>query len=197
MKPHDPVAVSAISSRSRSPANSRMFQRTYFATTLLDVLRWLVLWGGVVHMKTGLWRICGYRVDAYFDKPWLSTNLVVFWGRFTFHYRAFLSRAFYYPVFFKVARKHLRVRVVVATLAATALGNLLWGHVAERLFYRGLEGRQVLEVLRTWPYFLLLGGHLGDRAVATRAPAVSQGVDTRPVARAGRGVRVCHASVPG
>jgi hypothetical protein len=36
-------------------------------------------------------------------------------------------------------------------------GNLLWGHVSERLFYRGLAWRNVVYVLQTWPYFVLLG----------------------------------------
>jgi hypothetical protein len=126
-------------------------------TALLDVVRWLALWGGIVHFKVGLWRVCGFRVDPYFDRPWLATNLVAFWARFTFHYREFLVRAFYYPVFFRFFRKRLALRVTVATMASVALGNLVWGHVSEGLFYRGLSWRSVARVLDAWPYFFLLG----------------------------------------
>ncbi len=131
------------------------------ATTLFDVIRWLVLWGGIVHFKVGLWRVCGYRVDPYFDKPFLATNLVAFWSRFTFHYREFLARAFYYPVFFRCFKRHRRLRILVATLAAATIGNLVWGHVTERLFYRGLAWHHVPDQLATWPYFLLLGLGIG------------------------------------
>ena len=120
-----------------------------------------MLWGGVVHFKAGLWRVCGYRMDAYFDKPWLATNLVNFWARFTFHYREFLARAFYYPVFFRFFKKRLKLRILAATLAAATFGNLVWGHVTEGLFYRGMAWANLVQVLRAWPYFALLGLGIG------------------------------------
>src|SRR5262249_3541449 len=48
-------------------------------------------------------------------------------------------------------------RIFVATLAAAGVGNLVWGHVTEGLFYRGLRFESIVAVLRTWPYFALLG----------------------------------------
>lgn len=126
-------------------------------TTLLDLCRWTMLWAGIVHFKVGIWRICGYGVDPYIHRPWASTNLVTLWSRFTFHYRAFLISAFYYPVFFRFFKKYRYLRVFTATMAAACVGNLIWGHVTERLFYRGMELEHMLYALGTWPYFLLLG----------------------------------------
>ena len=126
------------------------------ATTFLDLTRWTMLWAGVVHFKVGVWRVCGYRMDPYIDKPWLATDLATFWARFTFHYREFLVRAFYYPVFFRCCQRRPYLRVLIATLAAAAFGNLVWGHVTERLYYRGLKWEHVTHVLGTWPYFVLL-----------------------------------------
>jgi hypothetical protein len=125
-------------------------------TSLLDLFRWIMLWGGVVHFKVGVWRVCGYRVDPYFDRPWMATNLVSFWPRFTFHYREFLVRAFYYPVFFRFFRKHPRTRIVVATVASVGLANLVWGHMTEEMFYHGMRFENFGDVLRTWPYFMML-----------------------------------------
>lgn len=127
------------------------------ATTFLDLVRWTMLWAGVVHFKVGLWRVCGYRVDPYIHRPWASTNLTMLWSRFTFHYREFLVRCFYYPVFFRVFKRRPYLRVFVAIMAAAGFGNLVWGHVPERLFYRGMEAEHALHVLGTWPYFVLLG----------------------------------------
>ena len=111
-------------------------------TTLLDLVRWTMIWAGVVHFKVGVWRVCGYRMDPYINKPWLATNMATLWTRFTFHYREFLVRCFYYPVFFRVFKKRTYLRVFVATMAAAAFGNLVWGHVPERLYYRGTIAAQ-------------------------------------------------------
>ncbi|OIO56188.1 MAG: hypothetical protein COX57_06450 [Alphaproteobacteria bacterium CG_4_10_14_0_2_um_filter_63_37] len=126
-------------------------------TTLLNLAKWFVFFAAVGHFKVGLWRICGYDVAPSFDKPWLATNLVSFWGRFTYHYREFLVRAFYYPVFFKYFRKHRKTRIVVATMASAGLGNLVWGHVVEITYYRGMEWEAIRYVLGHWPYYFLLG----------------------------------------
>ncbi|BBL76828.1 hypothetical protein [Methylomagnum ishizawai] len=126
-------------------------------TTLLDQVRWFLVWAAVLHFKTGVWRVFGYRMDPYFDRPWLATNLVAFWTRFTFHYREFLVRAFFYPVFFRFFKAHTRLRIFVATMAAAGFGNLFWGHVPEEFFYKGLRFENFWGVLQTWPYFALLG----------------------------------------
>lgn len=127
------------------------------ATTLVDLMRWTFLWGGVVHFKVGVWNVCGYKCDPYFDKPWLSTNMVTLWSRFTFHYREFLVRAFYYPAFFRFFKKNRTLRIVFATMAAACFGNLVWGHMSESVFYRGFEFINLVDMIPSWPYFVLLG----------------------------------------
>lgn len=126
-------------------------------TSMLDLFRWLFVWGGVVHFKAGVWRVCGYYMDPYFDKPWLATNLVTFWTRFTFHYREFLVRAFYYPVFFRFFKRHPALRIITATMASVAVGNLIWGHLSEAMFYSGVRFTNFAPLFKTWPYFFLLG----------------------------------------
>jgi len=138
-------------------AGGEVTTASVLATTFLDLARWTMLWAGVVHFKVGIWRICGYRMDPYINRPWLATDLATFWSRFTFHYREFLVRAFYFPVFFRFFRNYTNLRIFVATMAAAAYGNLVWGHMTERLYYRGLEFKHVVYVFGTWPYFVLLG----------------------------------------
>ena len=137
-------------------AGGEVTTSSVLATTILDQIRWMMLWGGSVHFKTGIWRVCGYQMDPYFNKPWLSTNLVTYWTRFTFHYREFLVRCFYYPVFFKYFKNNIILRVTLATFAAVTVGNLVWGHVTEGMFYHGMYFHNFAEVLKTWPYFVLL-----------------------------------------
>ncbi len=130
------------------------------ATTLLDLIRFMMFFAGVVHFKVAVWRLCGYRVEAYYNKPWLATNLVNFWGRFAYHYREFLVRAFYYPVFFRWFKRRPRLRVLLASMAAAGLGNLIW-HISERVFFREMDVENLAHVLGTWPYFFLLGLGIG------------------------------------
>lgn len=127
-------------------------------TTMLDLAGWILLWAGVFHFKVGVWRICGYRVDPEFNRPWAATNLVQLWPRISFHYREFLVRACYYPVFFRFLKGRHALRIVTATMAAAALGNLVWGHIVERMLYAGIRYENLWIELGTWPYFVLLGG---------------------------------------
>jgi hypothetical protein len=54
-------------------------------------------------------------------------------------------------------RRHTALRVVVATLAAVTVGNMIWGHLTLQMYFYGVEYRQFGEVFGMWPYFLLLG----------------------------------------
>ncbi len=130
---------------------------TVLLTTLIALMKWTFSWGGVMHFKVGLWRVCGYKIDPYFNYPWLSTNLVALWSRFTFHYREFLVRAFYYPVFFRFFKKQKHLRIFAATMAAACFGNLVWGHMTESVFYQGVAFQSLSESVKQWPYFVLLG----------------------------------------
>src|SRR5205823_6399102 len=100
-------------------AGGRVTTASLLLTSCLEIFRWMAIWAGLVHWKVGVFRVLGYRVAPYFDKPLYATNLIDFWTRYTFHYREFLSQAFYYPTFFKAPRlfrRRFRLRVVVATL---------------------------------------------------------------------------------
>ena len=42
-------------------------------------------------------------------------------------------------------------------MAAACVGNMIWGHMSENLYYNGLEWEHVLKYIPRWPYFILLG----------------------------------------
>jgi hypothetical protein len=130
---------------------------TVLASTFLSQVRWFVGKAGPIHFMVGAYRILGYDMAAHYDAPLLGTNLVSLWARFTFHYREFLGRAFYYPVFLRLNKMPLAARIVLATLAAAGAGNLVWGHAIFASVSKGLSGAAFVEMLRLWPYFVLLG----------------------------------------
>jgi hypothetical protein len=129
-------------------------------TTLLDLVETILVFAGVVHFKVAVWRICGYNIEPYLNKPWLATNLMNLWTRYAYYYREFLVRAFYYPVFFRLSRLHPSIRILVASLAAAGLGNLIM-HLLKQNMQHGMYVHNVSYVLATWPYFLLLGLGIG------------------------------------
>jgi hypothetical protein len=130
---------------------------TVLFSTILDQFRIYLVFGALTHFRIGAWRLLGHDVDPQYNKPWMATNLVAFWGRFAFHYREFLVRTFYYPIFFRFFKKNLMLRVFVATMISTSIGNHIWGHVPDRLLSRGMTWENLVLILRAWPYYLLLG----------------------------------------
>ncbi len=125
-------------------------------TSLLDLVRTILTFAGVVHFKVAVWRICGYSIQPYINKPWLATNLMSFWTRYAYYYREFLVRAFYYPVFFRFAKVHAGIRILIASLAAAGVGNLIT-HIMKQNLQHGMHAQSFSYVLATWPYFFLLG----------------------------------------
>jgi len=136
-------------------------------TTLLDLVETILVFAGVVHFKVAVWRICGYNIEPYLSKPWLATNLMNLWTRYAYYYREFLVRAFYYPVFFRLSRLHASIRIIVASLAAAGLGNLIM-HLLKQNMQHGMYAHNVSYVLSTWPYFLLLGLGIGVSMIFMR-----------------------------
>jgi len=131
---------------------------TVLLSTLLDQINVFLLWGAVLHFKVGTWRVFAYDVDPQYNRPWLATNLATLWGRFAFHYREFLVRVLYYPVFFRCAKQPVVVRVSAAIMIATVLGNPFWGHAPAKLLYDGVTWPNFFQlILRAWPYYVLLG----------------------------------------
>lgn len=130
---------------------------TVLLTTLFDQIRIFFVFGALTHFRVGAWRVLGHDVDPQYNRPWMATNLVAFWGRFAFHYREFLVRTFYYPVFFGFFKKTLYLRVFFATFVSTSIGNHIWGHVPDRMYSRDLSLASLISILRAWPYYVLLG----------------------------------------
>ena len=86
----------------------------------------------------------------------MSTNLVEMWKRYSYYYREFLVRAFYYPIFLRFFKKRKKLRVFAATMAAAGFGNLIY-----HLVYPALAHGATVEIVgaraMSLPYYLILG----------------------------------------
>lgn len=130
---------------------------TVLISSFMHQIRWFILFGGIVHFKVGVWRILGFKLAPYFDRPWLATNLISLWGRYSFYYREFLVKTFYYPVFLNYFKKNKNLRIFMATFAASCFGNYTWGHFPDVMLTKGLETANLVYILPRWPYYFLLG----------------------------------------
>ena len=72
-----------------------------WATLVYEFLNFYMLWSAVAHLKVGLWRLFGYDIEPYFQKPFLATNLLELWKRYSYYYKEFLVQTFYWPVFLR------------------------------------------------------------------------------------------------
>jgi hypothetical protein len=129
---------------------------TVWGVLLYQFFNFYLLWTAVAHLKVGLWRLFGYDIEPYFQKPFMSTNLVEMWKRYSYYYKEFLLRAFYYPVFLRFFKKQRKLRVFVATMAAAGFGNLIYHLVYPALAY-GATAEIVGARLMSIPYYIMLG----------------------------------------
>lgn len=139
-----------------------------WSALLVDFFSFYLTWSVVAHFKVAAWRLMGYDLAPYFQYPFLSTNIVEMWRRYSFYYREFLLAAFYYPTFLALRGYSRTFRTVLATLAAATYGNFLY-HLLEALLLSNGELATLQELFRTLPYFVLFG-----LAIATTSLVLSK-----------------------
>lgn len=128
---------------------------TILISCILGQLHWFVFYAAAVHFRIGIWRLFGYNFDPHFKKPWLATNLISLWERYSYHLRLTLIRVSFFPVFLKLKKLSLLPRTAGATIASAGIANMLWVHVPMYLLTYGVSWGS-LEKMPTWPYYLLL-----------------------------------------
>ncbi|MGE5276404.1 MAG: hypothetical protein ACM3SU_05375 [Acidobacteriota bacterium] len=110
------------------------------------------------HVIIGILRLFGFRVFRNTYKPLLAASLVDFWNRFYYYFKELLVEFFFFPVYVSSFKRHPRLRIFAATMAAAAFGNLYFhllrdfgqmllvprevaaSRVGSRLFYSVLLG---------------------------------------------------------
>lgn len=75
------------------------------------------------HVVVSLGRACGYQIHRHVYRPFESRSIADFFQRFGFHYSALLRYLFFYPVFLKLSRWSLGLRLFVAVFLSTGVAN--------------------------------------------------------------------------
>ncbi len=103
------------------------------------------VWG---HQIVACARMAGFRALRNTYRPLESRTLAEFWNRFYFYFKELLVDMFFYPTYLRFFKKHPRLRMAVATMAAACAGNAIFhflrdiSFVAELGWWRAVAGFQ-------------------------------------------------------
>src|SRR4029453_4056095 len=100
------------------------------------VMRWAALIGYFVmwalyftifgHKIVGIARVAGFNIYRNTYKPYQATSIADFYNRIYYYFKELLVAFFFYPSYLRYFKKHPRLRLFTATLAAAGLGNILF-----------------------------------------------------------------------
>jgi len=103
------------------------------------------VWG---HQIIACARMAGFRALRNTYRPLQSRTLAEFWNRFYFYFKELLVDMFFYPTYLRYFKKHPRLRMAAATMAAACAGNALFhflrdlSFIAEGGWWRAVGGFQ-------------------------------------------------------
>lgn len=110
------------------------------------------------HLFIGALRLFGFNVFRNTYKPLTAESILEFWNRFYHYFKELLVEFFFYPVFVGYFKRHSRIRMFAAVMAAAFAGNVYY-HVVrdlDPLIHAGPAGAWDLLAPRVF-YCLLLG----------------------------------------
>jgi hypothetical protein len=142
------------------------------------------------HEIVGILRIFGFNVFRNTYKPLLAPSVVEFWNRYYYYFKELLVEFFFFPTYVRRFRRHPRLRILAATLAAAGLGNLYYHLLQNDAFLLTLDGAGLLPWLTARACYCLalaLGIYVSMRREQARrgvaaGAAVSMRVRVRRIA---------------
>jgi hypothetical protein len=142
----------------------------HFLFIILDLA---VLW----HPVIATCRMAGFNAMRNTYRPLTATTVAEFYNRISYYFKELLATFFFYPTYLRYFKRHPRLRLFAATLAAAGLGNFLFLVLARDMYifemglWDALVAQHVLAV-----YTLVLGTAIAlsqVRMTARRCPPPS------------------------
>ncbi len=108
------------------------------------------------HLFVGVARLAGYRLPRGSWRPLESRTLMEYFNRFHYYFKELLVDLFFIPTFFKMFRKHPRLRMFFATFMAAGVGNAIW-HFVRDIDQLALHGpAAALESFASYAFYCLI-----------------------------------------
>jgi hypothetical protein len=126
-----------------------------FAYTALS----LAIWGNTI---VACCRMAGFRALRNTYRPLQAASIAEFWNRYYYYFKELLVDFFFYPVYTRYFKRHRRVRMFAATLAAATAGNIIYHFLRDIDFVFTLGPWKAIAGFRVYAvYTLLLGCGIG------------------------------------
>ncbi len=102
---------------------------TVWLLVFANYILWYFYFSGLYNVSLGLSNMCGFRIRPNFINPLFARDPLDLWKRWNIHYRAWLLRIFYFPLWWRYKITILNVLIVfmISGLSHTFL-SLLRGH---------------------------------------------------------------------
>ena len=83
------------------------------------------------HFIIGSARLAGFQLPRATWRPLESRTLIEYFNRFSYYFKELLVDFFFLPTFFRVFKKHPRLRLFFATFMAAGVGNAIYHFMCE------------------------------------------------------------------
>ena len=107
---------------------------TIWIVIFVNYILWYFYFSGLYNVSLGISNMCGFRISPNFINPLLARDPLDLWKRWNIHYRAWLLRIFYFPLWWKYKITILNVLLVfiISGLSHTFIslfrGYFYWGY---------------------------------------------------------------------
>ena len=108
------------------------------------------------HLFIGIARLAGYRLPRGSWRPLESRTLMDYFNRFHYYFKELLVDLFFVPTFFKVFRRHPRLRMFFATFMAAGVGNALWHFLRDIDLVARVGLAAALETYASYAFYCLV-----------------------------------------
>ena len=102
-----------------------------WASQLLTFFAFLLQLSIFGHRVIACCRLAGFNALRNTWRPLSAPTVLEFFNRFYYYFKELLVDFFFYPAFFTFFKKHPRLRMVTATFAAAAFGNMYFHFVRD------------------------------------------------------------------
>jgi hypothetical protein len=131
----------------------------------------LTIWGNTI---VACCRMAGFRALRNTYRPFQAASIAEFWNRYYYYFKELLVDFFFYPVYTRYFKRHRRVRMFAATLAAATFGNMLYHFFRDIDFVFKLGPWKAIAGFRVYAlYTLALGCGIGISQMWGRRTAMS------------------------
>ena len=108
------------------------------------------------HFIIGSARLAGFRLPRATWRPLESRTLIDYFNRFSYYFKELLVDFFFLPTFFRVFKKHPRLRLFFATFMAAGVGNALFHFMSEIDLVESMGFQGALESFFSYAFYCLI-----------------------------------------